>query len=243
MPYKRLQLPLPFQHEPLYDARDFLPASSNQDALAWLDSEWPDQRLALFGPDGCGKSHLARMWAARTGAVLLAGQTLSDLDGLPQHGALVVDDADTVRDEKLLLHLLNSARDRGLRVLLSSRAAPSRWPVQLPDLSSRLRAMTAVEIRPAGDDLLAALLTRLIADRQMVVAKSLQDWLLLRLPRSPSALLDAVARLDRASLASRTPITRALAAQVLAETDFNSGETDENSVAEQDPSSLAHRFL
>ena len=106
----------------------------------------------------------------------------------PNSGALALDDADTVASEPLLLHLLNTARDRGLRVLLSGHAAPSRWPVRLPDLSSRLRAITAVEIRPPSDDLLAALLVRLLSDRQLSVAQSVQDWLLTRLPRSPAVL-------------------------------------------------------
>jgi chromosomal replication initiation ATPase DnaA len=212
-----LQLPLPFQHEPRYDVRDFIPARSNQDALAWLDTDWPEQRLALFGPPGCGKSHLLHIWAERSGAVLLAGQTLADLDGLPMRGSLALDDADTVADETLLFHLLNTARDRGLRLLLSAGVAPSRWPVRLQDLSSRLRAITAIEIGQPGDDLLAMLLVRLLADRQLGVSQAVQDWLLVHLPRSPSVLRLAVARLDRASLAFGSAITRPLAARMLSD--------------------------
>ena len=83
---------------------------------------------------------------------MLTGQTLSEQTcgsgRRARNGALALDDADTVAAEPLLLHLLNTARDRGLRVLLAGRTPPSRWPVRLPDLSSRLRAITAVEIRP-----------------------------------------------------------------------------------------------
>ena len=240
---ERLQLPLPFQHQPNYDARDFVPAASNTEALRWLGAAWPDRRLALFGPGGCGKSHLLHIWAQRTSAVLLAGQSLVDLDAVPEQGALALDDADTVTDERLLLHLLNTARDRGLSLLLSGRTAPSRWPGGLPDLSSRLRAITAVEIRPAADDLLAALLMRLLADRQLAVAKPVQDWLLLRLPRSPFAFREVVARLDRLSLASGSAITRALAARVLADVDFAAAESDEVSASGFAPSCQAPGFL
>ena len=243
MLYERLQLPLPFQHEPGYDARDFLTALSNEEALAWLDTDWPDRRLALFGPGGCGKSHLLHIWAERSGAVLLTGQMLLDLDGVPERGALALDDADTVSDEKLLFHFLNTARDRGLSLLLSGRTAPSRWPIELPDLSSRLRAITAVEIRQPSDDLLTALLMRLLADRQLAVPQAVQEWLLLRLPRSTSALQEAVLRLDRASLASGSAITRSLAARVLAEGDFAVTDTDEITVSKVDPSSQTPRFL
>ena len=243
MLYERLQLPLPFQHQPGYDAQDFLPSSSNEDALAWLKAEWPDRRLALFGPAGCGKSHLLHIWAKRTGAVLLAGQALMDLDAVPQTGALALDDADTVLDETLLFHLLNTAKERGLATLLTGRAAPARWPVRLPDLSSRLRAMASVEIHQPGDDLLASILMRLLAERQLAVPQTVQEWLLLRLPRSPAALREAVARLDRTSLASGSAITRSLAARVLADADFTGADPDEDSMSAADPSSQPEDLL
>jgi len=213
----RLQLALPFPHEATYDARDFLPAESNHEALAWLRqaADWPEQRLALWGQAGCGKTHLLRVWAASIGAPCLAGQAVRDLDGVPDNGTLVLDDADTVAPDTALLHLLNVARDRGLWVLLSGRTPPARWPVRLPDLASRLRAVTPVEIRPPDDALLRALLMRLLADRQLAVPQSVQDWLLLNLPRSPAALRTAVGRLDRASMAFGKAITRSLAASLL----------------------------
>jgi chromosomal replication initiation ATPase DnaA len=102
-------------------------------------------------------------------------------------------------------------------VLLAARTPPARWAVRLPDLASRLRAVTPVEIKPPEDSLRCALLLRLLADRQLAVRADLQDWLLLRLPRSPAALREAVARLDRAALAAGGTVTRTIAAGVLAD--------------------------
>jgi chromosomal replication initiation ATPase DnaA len=213
------QLPLPFIHQPSYAAADFLPASSNEAALAWLarTETWPEQRLALWGEAGTGKTHLLRLWAGRRGATLLSGSSLPGLPALPDSPALALDDANAIRDEAALLHLLNAAREAGLPVLLAARAPPARWPVRLPDLSSRLRAVTAVEIGKPEDSLLRALLLRLLADRQLAVGPGLQDWLLLRLPRAPAALREAVARLDRAALAAGGAITRPIAAAVVRE--------------------------
>jgi chromosomal replication initiation ATPase DnaA len=240
------QLRLPFPRAAGYDARDFLAAASNRDALAWLEAEWPDRRLALWGPAGCGKSHLLHMWAEQTGTHVLSGgsltdQVVADLDHLPARGALALDDADAAASEALLLHLLNTARDRGLRILLSARTPPSRWPVRLADLSSRLRAVTAVEIRPPGDDLLSALLMRLLADRQLHVAQPVQAWLLMHLPRSAAALRQAVERLDRASLGSGRSITRGFAARILADDTIT--DADEDCVAGNEPSSDHPGFL
>jgi chromosomal replication initiation ATPase DnaA len=77
--------------------------------------------------------------------------------------------------------------------------------------------MTAAQIEPAEDALLRMLLARLLADRQLAVAEPVQDWVLARLPRTPAAVLAAAVALDRAGLAAGARITRALAAEALAE--------------------------
>lgn len=209
------QLALPFAHEPQFVAADFLAAGSNAEALAWLapDSGWPQRRLALWGPEGCGKTHLLHVWAARAGARLLAGPALPR-EPAPPDGPVAVDDADAAA-ERPLLHLLNALEEAGLPVLLAARTPPARWRTALPDLASRLRAVTAAEIHVPDDSLLRALLARLLAERQLAVTESVQDWLRLRLPRTPAAIREAAARLDRAALIARGRVSQRIAADVL----------------------------
>ncbi len=215
----RSQLPLPFVHQPTYAASDFMLAGSNEAARTWLDRTpaWPEKRLALWGEAGVGKTHLLRLWARREEALHLEGSGLRELPPLAPSGGIALDDGDAVPDEIILLHLLNAARDASLPVLLAARTPPARWAVGLPDLASRLRAVTAVAIDPPEEPLLRALLVRLLLDRQLRAASPVLDWLLLRLPRSAAALREAAARLDRASLAAHRRIDRKIAAQVIAE--------------------------
>ena len=101
---------------------------------------------------------------------------------------------------------------------------------------------TQVTVRPQDIlELLAALLMRLIAERQLSVTQTVQDWLLLRLPRSPAALCEVVARLDRESLVSGTAITRPLAARILK--DFPIVDSWDSSMPDVAPSSSARGFL
>ncbi len=196
------QLALPFGHRPRYEEVDFIPDASNAAALAWLapGRAWPDSRLALWGEAGVGKTHLLHIWVGRTGAALMSASDLHGLPGRPSQ-PIALDDTDECADEPALLHLLNAAAEDGFPVLLAGRAAPARWPVVLPDLRSRLRALAAVELAPPGDALLDALLARLLADRQLKLPADLRSWLRRRLPRSPAALREAVRRIDRAALA------------------------------------------
>ena len=213
------QLALELAPEPAYTAADFIATPGNQEARAWLTrpEAWPHGRLALWGEAGEGKTHLLRLWADASGAARLAGPRLRALPSPPLPARIALDDADLCPDETMLLHLLNLAAEQGTLVLLAGRAPPARWPVRLPDLASRLRATLAVRVGPTDETSLAALLARLIAARQLVVPDPVQAWLLARLPRHPAALREVVARLDRAALAARAPIGRALAARVLTE--------------------------
>ena len=203
------QLALPFVHAPGFTAADFLPSPGTGAALAWLarPAGWPGGRLVLWGDAGAGKTHLLHVWAGQHRATLLPAAT----PHWPR-GPVAVDDADLAADEHALLHLLNAAAEAGHPVLLAAQSPPARWATRLPDLASRLRATTAVELRPADDAFLRALLARLLSDRQLLVADPVQDWLLARLPRTAGTMREAAARLDRAALAAGAPVTRPLAA-------------------------------
>lgn len=211
------QFALPLRLPVSSDRADFLEDASNAEALAWLDrpESWPGGRLALFGPAGVGKTHIARATAAARGWRWLDGPALRGL-AAPAPGGTVLDDADAPAEEAALLHLVNLCAERGERLLLLGREAPARWAVALPDLASRLRATTAIGIGRPGDALLGALLAKHFADRQLRVAPEVQAWLLQRLARDAGTLAEAAARLDRAALAAGTAVTRALARAVLA---------------------------
>ena len=217
------QLALPFLHRVHPPAEDLLAAPSNEAARQILltDPEsWPNHRLALWGPPGCGKSHLLHLWVARRrDAALLAAAAIPTLaqDGNLPAGALAIDDADTATDEAAFLHLLNIAAERRIPIVLATRTSPARLPIALPDLASRLRATLAIPIEPPEEDLLDALLARHLARRQLAVAPEVIRFLRLRLPREADALVRAAARLDAASLERARPITVALAASLLPE--------------------------
>ncbi len=210
------QLLLGFEHPVASGLEDFMPAPGNRDALAWLERwpAWPAPALVLHGPPGCGKSHLARIWAARVGARRLDPAALPTADEAMSPCA-VLDPAEPIADEVALLLLYNRLAECGGHLLLTARRPVAAWTIGLADLASRLRAAPAVAIGPPDDDLLAALLLKLFDDRQLAVSEGVIGYLVRHMERSFAAARAMVEALDARSLQQQRPVTVALARAVL----------------------------
>jgi chromosomal replication initiation ATPase DnaA len=218
MPTPR-QLALALGHDESFAREDFLAGPQNAAALALIERwpEWPARAILLVGPEGAGKSHLAAIWAARSGARVIAARELDEasVPALLASGALVVEDLATWHvEERALFHLLNLAREQNVNLLFTARSQPAAWPVKLPDLVSRLRELPVVNLDPPDDALLRAVLVKLFADRQLAVDEALIAYLVTRMERSFAAARAAVAALDREALRQQRPVTRALASEL-----------------------------
>ena len=208
------QLVLEIAPRPAFGREDFLVSPSNEAAFAHLETwpGWPDPVTLLVGPGGVGKSHLAAVWARAASATILSP---GDLRTLPPHGPVLVDDAHLLRDETALFHLINLVGERGTSLLLTASRTPENWPVRLPDLLSRLRRATRIEIAPPDDDLIRAVLVKLLIDRQLLVDTSVVEYIARRIDRSLDAAREIVRRLDVEALSGGRRISRGLAAEVL----------------------------
>ncbi|PPR18325.1 MAG: hypothetical protein CFH40_02473 [Alphaproteobacteria bacterium MarineAlpha10_Bin3] len=212
------QLALELAYRPALGADDFLVAPCNRDAVGWLD-RWPGWRvLTIHGPAGCGKTHMAHVWRARSGARIVGQAEIAGLPGRsPDLGGAcwIVDDALTGLDERGFLHFFNMVAEGGGHILITARTAPARWPIALADLRSRLVAAPAVAVGRPDDGLIGAMLVKLFADRQLSVGAEVLTYILGRMERSFAAAHALVAALDRHALAARRRVTIPLARDVM----------------------------
>jgi len=215
------QLPLGLPHAPAMTRADFLTGEANREAIGLIDSwpAWPSPLVFLAGPAGSGKSHLAAILSAISGAEVASAAALgtANVEALVSAGVAVIEDLHAGPfDEAALFHLVNLARERGALLLLTSRVPPAGLAVGLPDLASRLRAARLLTLGEPDYDLLRRVLVKLFADRQLTVDPAVLDYIVFRMERSLGAAVGVVEALDRAALAGGRGITRPLAAETLA---------------------------
>ena len=207
------QLRLGLKRPASFARADFILSETNREALTALDAwpAWHGGCLALIGPEGAGKTHLARDWAAQTGALILDPHQ-ADLAEAYSRPALMEDAAEA--SGETLFHLINMAGAGG-GLLLTSRAHPRTWPAELPDLRSRLNALHVAEIGEPDDVVLEGVLRKFFRERNIRPAEDVYPYLMRRIERSVRVAREVVARLDEAADAEHREITRILARQIL----------------------------
>jgi chromosomal replication initiation ATPase DnaA len=203
----QMALPLGWPADPRDDA--FLVTPSNAHAVQLLEhwGSWPVRTAILTGPRRSGRSLLARIFAAKS-------------------GGMIVDDAERI-DETDLFHLWNRAQEERRPLVIVADQPPPIWDPALPDLRTRLAASPLAELRPPDDALAAALLDRLFARRALDARPDLIEWLVARIERSHLAIERVVDALDQESLERHRRLTIPLARITLIQAGLIPGKAED----------------
>jgi len=205
---------------------EFFESECNSLVLKQIDAwkSWAGGKLILTGPEGSGKSHLVAVWAELAEAQICRANELNALQELTKDeacNAIAIEDVDRICGqsdlEEAIFHLHNGLMARGGSLLISAREAPSAWGIGLPDLASRILGADIAKLGMPDDNLLAALLVKLFADRQLHVEPQVVSYLTSRIGRSFAQAEDVVKRLDQEALRTRRRITRPFARSVVDE--------------------------
>jgi DnaA family protein len=186
-------------------------------ALAGLLAPTAPPLLWLFGPGGCGKTHLLQALSRRAAGSMVCAyiplreMSVEALEGLEQADAVCLDDIDAVLGDAqwplVLLRFLDQLRAHGGRCALSASAPPERLALALPDLRTRFSAAAIYGIKPLTDDDRGQLLRERAQARGLDLPEEAARYLLIHLPRGTGELLQALDALDRASLSAQRRLT------------------------------------
>jgi len=209
------QLRLSLKRPASYTRDEYVHGACNAEATAAIDAwpNWQGGALALVGPQGAGKTHLARAWAANVHAVTLdrLAPEVAEAAGRP----VLLEDVDQGVDEEALFHLINLAAREGGGLLLIARTLPGAWPAALPDLRSRLNALPVAQIAAPDDEVLNGVLKKFFRERNIRPHDDVYPYLLRRMERSIAGARAIVERLDETDHPEIRPVSRVLARQIL----------------------------
>lgn len=222
------QLPLSFPETLLdFNAMEQTPANARVIAAIRDVERWTQPALFLVGPEKSGLTTLAAAWVAeRHGIYLdaraddeLAALRPDDLVGEP----IAIDNAEGIADETWMLTELSAVKRVGGHALLTANRPPNEWTIQSPDLRSRLLAMPIIELGPPDDALMRARLKRAMSRFGLNLPVQVEDYLVVRLGLSYTAIEETVKVLAGAA-GGRRALTVPLARDAL----DNGPESEEN---------------
>lgn len=217
---EQLSFDLPVR--PALGREAFFVSPANAMAVVMIENwdQWAGRKLALIGPAGAGKTHLAHVWAAAAGARIIAARDLdgADIPALCQTPVAIEDVPAIAGDraaEEALFHLHNMVLAEGRHLLVTADKPVLAWGLTLPDLLSRMQGTQSVTLEQPDDQLLTALVTKMFADRQIMPSPDAIAYMVSHMDRSFDAARALVSQIDRAALDQKRPVNRALAIEVM----------------------------
>ena len=213
----QLTFKIPFKTT--YYEKDFYVSSNNFTAYKLVEScpNWPDKRINIYGPKGCGKTHLANILKKKIDSLLIQASDLNDLvlDNLKEKKCLIIDNYKNNIEEKLMYSTLNQISQTDSYILINSLKPIKKIEVKLNDLKSRFDSFVQLGIDLPTDDLLRVILTKSFSDKQIKVNIKLLDYILKNIDRTYENVFKFIKDIDAASLSAGKSININLIKKVL----------------------------
>ena len=210
------QLIFNFPFKKSYSSQDFYVAKNNFNAFKLIES-WPSRFVNIFGPKGCGKTHLANILMGKIQSILINANKVDEkiLEKHKTKECLIIDDFSNNIDENLLYSIINTAFQDNKYLIISSPISIKKFKIELKDLNSRFTSFIDIGIDLPTDDLIRVILTKNFSDKQIQISKKNIDYILNNIDRSYEKINLFSSSIDNLSLAKAKPINLQLIKKVL----------------------------
>ncbi len=215
------QLIFNFPFKKSYSSQDFYVASNNFNAFKLIESwpKWTSRFVNIFGPKGCGKTHLANILMSKIQCIMISSKKVNDeiLNKFKTKECLIIDDFNNNIEEKLLYSIINTAVQDNKYLIISSSVSLKKFKIKLNDLSSRLTSFVEIGIDLPTDDLIRVILTKSFSDKQIKISKKNIEYILKNIDRSYEKVNLFANSIDDLSLVKAKPINLGLIKKALGE--------------------------
>ncbi len=172
-----------------------------------------DTKLSfLYGPKKSGKSYLSKIWLKKNNAIEYNNnyEVLLNL-----HNNILIDNL-IFYDQEKIFHIVNNCILNNSKVLITSDNKINEINFEFKDLSSRLKTFSNLEINQPNDEMLLAILTKLLVERQFIIkSNEIFEYIIRRVDRTYQGINDIVKKLDILSLEKKRQLTIPLIKEIL----------------------------
>ncbi len=218
------QLIFNFPFKRSYLSQDFYVSENNIQAYKLIESwpNWSSRFVNIFGPKGCGKTHLINILKNKIDSILFPASEINSniLSKFKVKECLIIDDYNNQIDEKLLYTITNMGYQDNKFLIISSLVPLKTLKVKLKDLNSRFTSFVEVGIDLPTDDLLRVILTKNFSEKQIEITKKNIDYIIKNIDRSYERINLFTNSVDSLSLIKAKPISLSLIKKVLKELKF-----------------------
>ena len=166
----------------------------------------------LYGPKKSGKSYLAKIWLKNNNAI----EYNNNYETLLNISSNILIDNLIFYDQEKIFHIVNNCILNNSKILITSDVKINSIDFKFNDLSSRLKTFSNLEINQPNDEMLLAILTKLLVDKQFIInSNEIFEYILRRVDRSYQGINEIVKKLDILSLEKKRQLTIPLIKEIL----------------------------
>ena len=213
---KQLALPLTFKS--IKNRDNFIISKCNQSAISLIENTefWLGNKkintipaALIFGPAGCGKTHLSNIFMDTNKSFFLSSLKSHDLDLIKKGTNFIIDNLvpSSNYPSKLVLHFLNQVTYKQGSILFLSRYSAFEMDWGLDDLNSRIRSLLACEIKLPDDMLLYTFLIKYSNDKKLILNDNQCLYILERLERNFESIIKFINALDKILLETKKKVS------------------------------------
>ena len=214
------QLVFKFPFKTKYYEQDYYVSSNNFSAYRLIESwpNWPGKWVNIFGPKGCGKTHLSNILKKKINLIHIMdakkvdNETISKFEKLD---CLIIDNYEKNIDEKIFYSLLNQSKQSDSYLLVNSILPLRNIKFDLKDLRSRTESFINLGIELPTDDLLRVIISKSFSDKQIEITPKISEYIIKNIERSYEKVFKFIKEIDDLSLSSGKSININLIKKVL----------------------------
>ena len=214
------QLTFKFPFKTKYYEQDYFVSSNNFSVYRLIESwpNWPGKWVNIFGPKGCGKTHLSNILKKKISkAEILEANEVDNktITKLEKIDCLIIDNYMQNINEQLFYSVLNQAKQFDKYVVVNSLFSLKDFNLELNDLKSRAKGFVSLGIDLPTDDLLRVIISKYFSDKQIEMSPKNSEYIIKNIERSYEKVFKFIKEIDELSLSSGKSININLIKKVL----------------------------